>query len=264
MRCARAKGFARWLLCVAVPWLCAGSAAVAQGLQLAYEPTGLHWSAAEVERATSSQIDELAARAARADRLGCLRHCERLARVFARLVEHARAQTVRSASLPWSLLVVRLPDIEAMAVPNGRLLISEAFIDERLPSDEALAFVLAHEMAHSILEHERQALSFARLLLPAQVQRNVRDVYVEIDHNFALLKAMEPVMQQGEYEADELGLLMASAAGFDPGRQLTFMEKECLTQGAPMPLVATHPAPCQRLDALRVRLPLAQRQRPGG
>jgi predicted Zn-dependent protease len=250
--------FVKWF-CVSIGWLCAAPVALAQGAQFAYEPTGLHWSAAEVERATAAPVDELAARAARAAELGCLRHCERLARVFARLVEQARAQTVRSASLPWSLLVVRLPGIEAMAVPNGRLVISERFVDERLPSDEALAFVLAHEMAHSILEHERQALSFARMLLPAQVPRSVRDVYTEMDHNFALLKAMEPVMQQGELEADELGLLMASAAGFDPVRQLAFMEHECRSAAGPMPLVATHPAACQRLEALRTRLPLARR-----
>lgn len=256
--------FVRWL-CLTVCWVCAWPAATAQVVQHAYEPTGLHWSADEVERATNTQIDELAARAARAGQLGCQRHCERLARVFARLVAQASAQTVRSASLPWSLLVVRLPGVEAMAVPNGQLVIGEPFVDERLATDEALAFVLAHEMAHSILEHERQALSFARLLLPAQVPRSVRDVYVEMDFNFALLKAMEPVMQQGEFEADELGLLMASAAGFDPERQLAFMEHEC--RASPVgraPLVATHPAACLRLEALRVRLPLAWRQRPGG
>lgn len=251
-------------LCLSVCWLGAWPVAAGQGVPQAYEPVGLHWSADEVERATTAPIDELAARAARAGQLGCLRHCERLPRVFARLVEQARAQTVRSASLPWSLLVVRLPGIEAMAVPNGRLVISELFVEQRLPSDEALAFVLAHEMAHSILEHERQALSFARLLLPAQVPRSVRDVYVEMEFNFALLKAMEPVMQQGEYEADELGLLMASAAGFDPERQLAFMEQECRTSAGPTPLVATHPAACERLEALRTRLPLARRQRPGG
>ena len=254
-------GFVRWL-CFTLCWLGAWQAAAAPGLQLAYEPVGLQWSADEVERATTDQIDELAARAARAQQLGCERHCERLARVFARLVEQARVQTLRSASLPWSLLVVRMPGIEAMAAPNGRLAISEVFVDERLLSDDTLAFVLAHEMAHSILEHERQALSFARLLLPAQIPRSVQDVYVEMDFNFALLKAMEPVMQQGEHEADELGLLMASAAGFDPERQLAFMEHECRSHAPSTPLVATHPPACQRLDALRVRLPLARRQRP--
>ena len=85
---------------------------------------------------------------------------------------------------------------------------------------ETLAFVLAHEMIHSILEDERQALSYAQLLLPRQIVRSVTGMQVEIDCNASLLMAMEPVMQQGEYEADELGMLLASAAGFDLTRKI--------------------------------------------
>jgi Zn-dependent protease with chaperone function len=238
------------------------AAAVAQAAPLAYDPVGLGWSADEVERATAGQMDALAARAEQARQLGCTRHCERLAIVFTRLVDQARLQTVRSAALPWSLLVVGLPDIDAMAMPDGRLAISEPFVDLRLPSDEALAFVLAHEMAHSILEHERQALTFARLLLPRPSAHSVEDMYVEMDFNLSLIKAMEPVMQQGEHEADELGLLMASAAGFDPDRQLAFIEHECRTRADSVMLVATHPPVCRRLQALQSLLPLARRQRP--
>jgi predicted Zn-dependent protease len=146
-----------------------------------------------------------------------------------------------------------------MALPGGHVIVSEAFIEEAVPNEDALAFVLAHEMAHSILEHERQALSFARMLLPQQVQRTVADLYVEIDHNLGLLRAMEPVLQQGEREADELGLLLAAAAGHDPQRQLAFLER-ALAQGEPRRgLVQTHPLLADRLDGLRERLPLARR-----
>lgn len=237
-------------------------AAVASGAQLAYEPVGLAWTAEQVERASAAEMRALIGRAEQAELLGCRAHCERLARVFARVVVEARAQTVRSAALPWSLTVVRLPDLDAMARPDGQLVISETFIDLRLESDEALAFVLAHEMAHSILEHERQALTFARMLLPRQVARSVRDMYVEMDFNLALFKAMEPVMQQGEYEADELGMLLASAAGYDPDRQLAFIEHECHADSGAVPLVVTHPPACLRLRALQSLLPLARRQRP--
>ncbi len=227
---------------------------------LTYEPVGLGWSSAEVESATAANGSALVERAERSGRLGCRRYCERLARVFDRLVAQARAQSPAAASRTWVMTVIRLPDVEAMALPGGQVLVSEDFVDERIAHDEALAFVLAHEMAHSILEHERQALTFARLLLPRQVPRTVQDMYTEIDHNFGLLKALEPVMQQGEYEADELGLLLASAAGYEPDRQLDFIEHEALEYGdGAAPLVATHPSAAHRLDALRMRLPLARR-----
>lgn len=238
------------------------SAAAAQSVQLAYEPVGLGWSGEEVEHASAVQMDTLAERAEKAGQMGCSAHCERLNRVFNRLITEAQVQTARSATLPWSLLVVRLPDVNAIAMPNGRLAISESFVDQHLSTDETLAFVLAHEMIHSILEHERQALTYAQLLLPRQIVRSVKDMYVEIDFNASLLMAMEPVMQQGEYEADELGLLLASAAGFDPDRQIAFIESQCRNDGGRQPLVATHPPTCQRMQALQSLLPLARRQRP--
>ncbi len=247
------------LLLAGLMSLCVGAA---RAQTLSYEPVGLGWTHADVARASAGQLQAIAQRAERQQRFGCARHCERLQRIFDRLVAQARAQSAHAASLPWTLTVVRLHDVDAIALPGGQVLISEDFIDGRALHDDALAFVLAHEMAHSILEHERQALSFARLLLPRQVPRSVRDMYTEIDHNFALLKAMEPVLQQGEFEADELGLLLASSAGFAPQRQLDFMATEAAAHAVGRPLMSSHPAAAARLEKLRERLPLALRLLP--
>jgi predicted Zn-dependent protease len=246
-------------LAVLMFWL---AAAASQAAQLAYEPIGLAWSAEEVEHTAAARRAALVERAQQAQQLGCRQQCERLAAIFERLLSQARLQTARSASLPWTLSVVQLPDIEAEAVSGGLVAVSEPYLDRRALSDEALAFVLAHEMAHIILEHERQALTFALLLLPRQVTRSVQDMYVEMDFSLSLLKRMEPVLHQGEFEADELGLLMASAAGFDPDRQLAYMQQECAFDSARSGLVSTHPAACERLRALHARLPLARRQLP--
>jgi predicted Zn-dependent protease len=247
------------LLRITVGMVAILAAATGHAVQLAYEPVALGWSAGEVESAAIDNISAIVRRAERAQQLGCIRHCERLERIFARLAAEARTQSARAEALPWSLTIVQLPDVEALAMPGGQVVVSEAFIDRRTLSDVTLAFVLAHEIAHSILEHERQALTFARMLLPRQVFRSVQDMYVEIDFNFALLKSMEFVMQQGEFEADELGLLLASAAGYAPDRQIEFLEQENAQRAGRAPLVATHPPVLLRLEQLRLRLPLARR-----
>lgn len=234
---------------------CGGAGA----LQLVDEPRALGWSAAEVARAGTATLQQAVERAAREDGLGCALHCERLGRIFQRLVTQAREQTPRAATLPWSLTVLRLPGEAAFALPDGQIVISETLIDDRGLSDAALAFVLAHEMAHAILEHERQLLTVGRQLLPRQVERSVRDMYVEFEHNFGLLRTLEPVLHQGEFEADELGLLLAALAGFAPQRQLEFMQNEVAEHDGQRPLAATHPAPMERLERLAERLPLARR-----
>jgi Zn-dependent protease with chaperone function len=247
------------LLRVLMLALVVAATAPAAALEFAYEPRGLGWTAGEVEAASLATMQGLLDRATQAGKVGCERHCDRIDRIYRRLLLEARQQSPHAAALPWFLTVVRLEQVDAMALPGGQVVVSELFIDERRLSDDALAFVLAHEMAHSILEHERQALTFARMLLPPVVQRSVQDMYVELDLSLALLFAMEPVLHQGEFEADELGLLLASAAGFEPERQLVFIHAECAAQDASRRLLATHPPACARLQRLQGQLPLALR-----
>jgi predicted Zn-dependent protease len=149
-----------------------------------------------------------------------------------------------------------------MALPGGQIIISEYFIQTQNLSDEALAFVLAHEMSHSILEHERQVLTFARMLLPRDVPRDVSDVYTEMEFNRKLSKAIEPLMQQGEFEADELGLLLAAKAGYDPEQQLAFVAAESAKGADSKAMLDTHPSAHQRLEKLQERLALARRLTP--
>jgi predicted Zn-dependent protease len=226
---------------------------------LSYEPVGLAWTAREVEQASLGSLQALTQRATREQKLGCQRYCKRLSRIFNSLLPHARAQSLAALKRDWSLTVVRLPGTDAMALPGGQIIVSEDFIRLNRLSDEAIAFVLAHEMAHSILEHERQALTVARMLLPREVSRTVDDIYVEMSLNHSLFKALEPVMQQGELEADELGLLLAAKAGYAPDKQIAFIAREAAREIPFRPLLATHPTAKQRLEKLQERLPLARR-----
>lgn len=222
-------------------------------------PVGLGWSAAEVERAGLASLRQTLDRAAAAGRLGCERRCDQVERVVARLLPVARAQSRRAAGLAWQVHVVRLDDVDAFAMPDGAVVVSEQLLVERDLSDEALAFVIAHEMSHAILEHERQALTFGRLLLPREVPRSVQDMYVEMQFNAGMLRALSPVLHQGEFEADEAGLLMAASAGFRPSRQLEFMQHEVVERDPRRPIVSTHPDPRDRLARLEALQPLALR-----
>lgn len=230
---------------------------------LTYEPVALAWSSAEVEQATIGNLQIIKERAQKTNELGCRRYCDRLDHVFNRLLPLARAQTTHAAKLNWSLTVVQLADVDAMALPGGQLIISEHFIQTHQLSDAMLAFVIAHEMSHSILEHERQVLSLARMLLPPHIPRSVSDVYTEMEFNRKLVRAIEPMIQQGEFEADELGLLMAAKAGYAPESQVAFIEAQATvtadTSSNSVAFLMSHPGARQRFARLQERLPLARR-----
>lgn len=236
-----------------------GGNPLANAQALTYEPVSLAWTALEVEQASLGNLQALKQRALQQQQLGCKQYCKRLVRIFNRLLPHARVQSLAALRRDWSLTVVRLPGVDAMALPGGQIIISEDFVAQQNLSDEAIAFVLAHEMAHSILEHERQVLTVARMLLPREVHRTVNDVYTEMEFNRSLLRTLEPVMQQGELEADELGLLLAASAGYSPDKQIAFITREAAREMPAKRLMATHPTAKQRLEKLRERLPLARR-----
>lgn len=246
-----------WLALVGL--MLAGITHAASPVPLIDAPTGLRWSAQEVQAAALPALQAIEDRARREGLMGCTRRCAQIQRVYGRILAAVRAQGGRAAALPWRLVIVRLPGEQALALPEGQILLSEAFVESRRMSDAMLAFVLAHEMAHSVLEHERQTLTYVRALLPRHVPRSVEDMYAEMAFNAGFLRQLTPISRQMELEADELGLLLAASAGYAPPGLLAFMAGEAALDGERTAMFDSHPSASQRLDHLRLRLPLARR-----
>jgi Zn-dependent protease with chaperone function len=246
-------------LCTAVLALMA-SATPAHALQLIDEPKGLAWSNSEVAQSGAPAARMVLDRAEEAGQSGCRERCEMIERVWQQLgsVFHEQ-QADRAHTVALSLHVVQSADVDAFAVPDGTVVLSEAFVRDRGLDAAQLAFVLAHEVAHVLLEHERETLTAALALLPRNLPRSVDDVYVELDYNLGLLKSLEPSMHQAEFEADEVGLQLAALAGYAPAEQLRFMQNEAAHECEGAAVVATHPLARSRLERLQLTLPLALR-----
>ena len=232
----------------------------AVAIQLIDVPMGLAWSASEVAEAGDGAATRVLSNAANAQQSGCRTHCEVIERVWLRLVAVISAQQEGQAPpFVLTLHVVQSDDVDALSVPGGTLVLSEDFLRRRQLDDAQLAFVLAHEASHVLLEHQRQALTAALSLLPRHVPRTVDDIYVEFGFNISVVRLLEPVRHQAEYAADELGLQLAALAGYDPEEQCRFMEFEAEAEAPRAAVVSTHPSAKSRLAGLRTRLPLARR-----
>ncbi len=246
--------------------MCSGALALlaasmpATAAQLIDEPKGLAWSSSEVAVAGVEATRLILADAERLHERGCRTHCLAIERVWMQLRTAFRdQQLVRQTALPLTLHVLQSDYLEAFAAPDGTVVLSEAFVRERELTEAQIAFVLAHEVVHVLLEHERETLTAALSLLPNSVKRTVSDVYVELDYNFDLLKSIEPSRHQAEFEADGWGIQLAAMAGYPPEEQLKFMESEAQREWATTALVSTHPSAESRLIQLRAQLPLSQR-----
>lgn len=137
-------------------------------------------------------------------------------------------------------------------------------------TEEGLAVVLGHEIAHAIAEHGNERMSQALIAQmggmaldqalaqsPAQTKQLWMNVYGAGVQYGALL----PYSRLQESEADRLGLIFMAIAGYDPNEALNFWERmaKAANAKAPPEFMSTHPSDETRIREIRERLPEALR-----
>jgi predicted Zn-dependent protease len=253
------SGGMHWLMVVV---LLVGSGvlpAAAQSLPDAPLPSQLAFDRDEVNAHARQTWDDKLRQEAAAGQLGCRHHCERIQRLFAQLAD-AAARVGGEHRMRWELAVGTNPREDAWALSGGLIYVSEAFIDAFAMDDAQLAFVLAHEMGHALLEHDNQALTLAQALLPHGVTRSVENLFAQVDYDLGLALNLQPELQAEEFEADRAGLMIACVAGHDGAAQLGFLEQLAAdANDGRGSLLRTHPDAVERLARARAFLPSAQR-----
>jgi beta-barrel assembly-enhancing protease len=159
--------------------------------------------------------------------------------------------------LPWHFGVIDSPDLNAFAVPGGYILITRGLY-ESLSEPSELAGVLAHEIAHVVARHHLKAALSAKLIAEGSLQ--IGKVLAPGEEEVArrLVGAgatlMSRKLDQGvEFEADQMGVVLAARAGFDPfglPAVLTRLEAFSSSDNRVSLLFRTHPLPAARLQQL--------------
>ena len=125
-------------------------------------------------------------------------------------------------------------------------------------TDAELAFVIAKEMAHNVLNH-------ARSLQTTEGNRKIIDNLMQLTPNPALpVVPSEPMTEQFDLDSDTLGLAMALRAGYDIDYATDFWAR--LTRTGSASYTASHPHSRARLDRMPnsiKRIKAAERKRSG-
>lgn len=158
---------------------------------------------------------------------------------LAHRVEGIFARLLRVSGKPpgasFEVYVLDTPKILVQALPGGAVMISRGAVDLAGRDDDALAFLLAHEIAHVIRDHHG--------LLSSYQQISVTGTSTPPAPEVKALQAME-------LEADRLGLLYTSLAGFR-GRAAVPILKQVIAATGSSPF---HPNPHQREGTLRATM----------
>ncbi len=189
----------------------------------------------------------------------------RVERITARLVAQAVRMRPETRNWDWSVAVIDDPEtVNAWCMAGGKMAIYTGLIQQLEPSDDELAQVMGHEIAHALAKHqaEKMSVSLASQLgvLAAGVigaATTDRPGLVLTGAAAAAALAIElPNSRTAEAEADRIGIELAAKAGYDPSAAVTLWEKMGALSGSrPPQFLSTHPSPENRKAALQALVP---------
>ena len=167
----------------------------------------------------------------------------------------------RISGYNWEFNLVDSPEQNAWCMPGGKVVIYSGILP-LTESETGLAVVMGHEIAHAIAEHGNErmsqqmlvqmggtALSTAMQNKPAETQKMWQQVYGLGTQYGAVL----PYSRLQESEADKLGLIFMSIAGYDPREAIPFWQRmsDHKKGEAPPEFMSTHPADATRINKIK-------------
>lgn len=180
----------------------------------------------------------------------------------------ARAIGPEMPEADWEFVLFEDPSANAFAMPGGKIAVFTGLL-ELVDSDDELAAVIGHEIAHVQLQHANQRMSAEMIRGAVGVGAAILTKDMESDNRAMVLAAyglgsqvgiMLPYSRYHESEADRLGLMIAARAGYDPRAALRFWEKMATASPRSMPeFLSTHPGYDTRIETLDAAMPEAMR-----
>ena len=149
--------------------------------------------------------------------------------------------------------------VNAWCMAGGKMALYTGLIEQIEPTDDELAQVIGHEIAHALANHTAEKMSVAMAS-----SLGVLAVAIASDSpgltagaaGAALVAVKLPNSRTAETEADRLGIELAAKAGFDPRAAVTLWEKlDKVSGGSPVDFLSTHPSSGKRQDRLGQLVP---------
>ena len=221
-------------------------------------------SAEEIERSAQGQYQKLLQQADAKNALAAPDNpqLKRLHRIAERIIPHAAKFNVRAPQWRWEVNLIGSSQINAFCMPGGKIAFYSGILQKLKLSDDEVAMVMGHEIAHALQEHGRERVGKARvaqaLTLGASVLSHVMGYgdlggqVVSGGSQLALLK----FSREDETEADRIGMEIAARAGYDPrGAAVLWQKMSATGKGEPPQWFSTHPSHDTRIREIEALLP---------
>ena len=229
-------------------------------------------SSKEVNQSAAQAYDQVLAAA---DKKGQVNQdpvlLERIRRVSKRLIPQTGVFRADAPGWDWEVNLISSKELNAWVMPGGKIAFYTGLIERLKLTDDEIAAIMGHEIAHALREHGRerasqamaQGIALSIIGAVAGVSRSGMDL-TQVVLNVTLNL---PNSREHETEADRIGVELAARAGYDPRAAVNVWEKMAkAADGQPPEILSTHPAPATRIADLKVYaarvMPLYEQARP--
>lgn len=189
---------------------------------------------------------------------------QRLRAIAKRLIPFATPWNSRARDWKWEVNLIGSKQINAFCMPGGKIAFFTGILDQLKLTDDEVAMVMGHEMAHALREHARARMAKsagtgAALSIGAQLLGwgQVGDLAARAGTQLITLK----FSRGDESEADLVGLELAARAGYDPKASVSLWQKMAAaskSQGG-LNFLSTHPSGPDRIAKLEANLPKVEK-----
>ena len=190
---------------------------------------------------------------------------KRVARVAEDLLPFTSKWNARAKDWRWDITIIKTPTVNALCMPGGKIAVFTGILDTLKLTDDELAVVLGHEMAHALREHARARAAkvtltnVGTLAIGLVIGGNVGELARQGGGLLAL-----KFNRDDERDADLVGLELAARAGYNPQAGLSLWEKMTqVAKGTPPLWLSTHPSGEDRTrrtrEALQQVMPLYEK-----
>lgn len=243
-----------------------GSATVQDGVELRPLSRWRHIAPeAQVEQQSKQQYLQLMQQAAQKGALvpATDPQVARLRGIAKRIIPYTTRWNPAAAKWEWQVNLLASEQVNAFCMPGGRVAFYSGILTKLKLTDDEIAAIMGHEIAHALREHGREQMGKsvatnvgARVggaLISAifGVDPNITDTVARYGAQFASLK----YSRDDEREADLVGLDLAARAGFDPRAGIVLWQKMAsLNKGSPPAWISTHPGGSERIKQMNAHM----------
>ena len=187
---------------------------------------------------------------------------DRLKTIANRLIPQTAVFRDDTRGWNWGLQLIDSPIVNATCAPGGRITFYTGIINKLNLTDDEIAAIMGHEIAHAVREHGREQVSQAlaqNLISNVALAAAGAGSAQSIDAANQIMQyiLVLPNSRQNEKEADAIGLELAARGGYDPRAAITLWEKMSKESKGKNPpeFLSTHPSNENRIKDLSALIP---------